>query len=160
MLFLLYFKKIQLNTDILISSLCSNRTFISTNKLYSRSAEFRKRKLTTQKTWQKPTRQTLPKYHGNDIPSGNFSVDKFKSNNTTNVMRQQKPTNKKILKPSTPVTKKTRGYIPAKFKLLPIQSDVKLHKIQHQTIPQITTDNSSIKQKTSRQEQLELLNLK
>src|SRR5688572_28542281 len=102
MLFLSYFKKIQLNADILISSLCPKRTFISTNKLYSRSAVFRKRKLTTQ---QKPIRQTLPKYHGNDIPSGYFSVDKFTSNNnTTNVMRQQKPTNKKFLKPSTPVT--------------------------------------------------------
>src|SRR5688572_20554718 len=106
MLFLSFFKKIQLN---LISSLCSKRTFLSTNKLYSRSAIFRKRKLTAQKTWQQLTK---PKYHGNDIPSGNFSVDKFKSNNTTNanVIRQPKPTNRNFLKPSTPVTKKTRGY--------------------------------------------------
>ncbi|RGB44097.1 P-loop containing nucleoside triphosphate hydrolase protein [Rhizophagus diaphanus] len=60
--------------------------------------------------------------------------------------KQQTATNKKYSKTSTPVTKKTRGYIPAKFKLLPIESDVKLHQ----------KDGSSIKQRISQ----ELLSLK
>jgi superfamily II DNA/RNA helicase len=124
------------SSNIFFYSLCSKRTFISTNALYSRGL--------TQKKRKQLTRKNLPGFHGSEIPNGNFSVDKFKSTHHQNLIRQQKqqkPTNKKYSKTSTPVSKKTRGYIPAKFKLLPIESDVKLHQ----------KDGSSIKQKASQE---------
>ncbi|CAG8567089.1 4568_t:CDS:1 [Funneliformis caledonium] len=157
----------QLKSNLFISSLCSKRTFNTSGTLLlnSKRAVFRKRNSVGQKTRQPPTKQTLPRYHGSNTPSGSFSVDKFKINNnlkSLNSTRQQKrqiPTNKYI-KPSIPVSKKTRGHIPAKFKLLPIESDVKLTENKHQNASETTTNDLSNKQKSSRQENLELLNLK
>lgn len=136
-----FFKNFLSSSNIFFYSLCSKRTFISTNALYSGGL--------TQKKRKQRIRKNLPRFHGNEIPSGNFSVDKFKSTHHQNMIRRQKQqtaTNKKYSKTSTPVTKKTRGYIPAKFKLLPIESDIKLHQ----------KDGSSIKQRISQ----ELLSLK
>ncbi|CAI2170025.1 20437_t:CDS:1 [Funneliformis geosporum] len=162
-----FYINLHINSNLFISSLCSKRTFHTSDKLllYSKRAVFRKRNSITQKTRQPPTKQTLPRYHGSNTPSGSFSVDRFKINNnlkSLNSTRQQKrqiPTNKYI-KPSIPVSKKTRGYIPAKFKLLPIESDVKLTENKQQNASQTTKNDLSDKQKTSRQENSELLNLK
>ncbi|GBC02972.1 hypothetical protein RclHR1_04910005 [Rhizophagus clarus] len=131
-----FFGNSLLSSNKIFYSLCLKRKFVSTNILCSGGLIQKKRK--------QLTRKYLLRYHGSEISSDNFSIDKFKSTHHHNMIRQQKqqkPKNIKYSKASTPVTKKTRGYIPAKFKLLPIESDVKLHQ----------KEVSSIKQKLSQE---------